>query len=111
MAYFGDNAVFAWADIDGTGTPHLDNSYNCNGVTDHGTGHYTINFSTNSSNAHYAIVGSNIGESNDDHTFSWVCSGDQTAPTTSGCEFMVTHRTGSLRDQNHINIIVVAEYG
>ena len=47
MAYFGDNAVFAWADIDGTGTPHLDNSYNCSGVTDHGTGHYTINFSTN----------------------------------------------------------------
>ena len=110
MAYFGDNAIHAWADIDGTGTVHLDNSYNCTGVTDNGGGDYTINFSTNTSNAHYSIVGSNIGESNDEYTFSFLCSGDQTAPTTSGCRFQCAHRSGSLRDQDHLNIVVVAEY-
>ena len=36
MAYFGDNAIHAWADIDGTGTAHLDNSYNCTSVTSSG---------------------------------------------------------------------------
>ncbi len=110
MAYFGDNAVHAWADIDGTGSIHLDNNYNISSMTDHGTGDHSINFSTNASNAHYAIIGSNIGETNDDHTYSFVCSAES-APTTSGCRFQVAHRSGSLRDQNHINIVVIAEYG
>ena len=110
MAYFGDNAVFAWADIAAAGSPHLDNDYNCSGVTDHGTGDHQVNFSTNASNAHYAIIGSNIGETNDDHTYTFVCSA-QSAPTTSNCRFNVVHRSGSLRDQNRVNIVIVAEYG
>ena len=55
MAYFGDNAVFAWADIDGTGTAHLDNDYNVSSVTDHGTGDFTVNFSTTFSATNYAF--------------------------------------------------------
>ena len=110
MAYFGDNAVFAWADIDGTGTAHLDNDYNVSSVTDHGTGDHQVNFSTNASNAHYAIVGTNIGETNDDHTYSFLCSAQQ-APLTTACRFQVVHRGGSRRDQDHVNIVIVAEYG
>jgi len=110
MAYFGDNAVFAWADIDGTGTAHLDNDYNVSSITDHGTGDHQVNFSTSASNAHYAIVGTNVGETNDDHTYSFIASAQQ-APQTGSCRFQVVHRSGSRRDQNHVNIVIVAEYG
>ena len=112
MAYYGDNAIHAWADIDGTGTPHLDNNYNCTSVTDHGTGDYTVNFSTNASNAHYCVLASNIGETNDDHTHSFICSKGtgHSGPATSGCRFAVEHKSAGSRDQDHLNFLVIAEY-
>ena len=106
MAFLGKNGVFAWADMDGTGTPHVDEGYNASSITDLGTGKYKLNFSANAPNANYAIIGSNIGETNDDHTYTFVCSREVNTET-DGAEFSVTHRSGSLRDQNKISLIVV----
>ena len=48
----------AWANIDGTGTPSLEDSYNISSLTDTATGRYTLNFSTALANGHYAWAGS-----------------------------------------------------
>ena len=106
MAFLGKNGIFAWADMDCTGTPHIDEGYNAGSVTDLGTGLYKLNFSTNAPNANYAIVGSNIGEDNDNYTYSFVCSREVNT-ATNGAEFSVAHRGGDLRDQDKISLIVV----
>ena len=36
----------AWARFNGTGTPAFIGSYNCSSITDHGTGNYTVNFTS-----------------------------------------------------------------
>ena len=33
----------AWAIFTGTGTPSLEDSFNCSSITDHGTGSYQVN--------------------------------------------------------------------
>ena len=48
----------AWANIDGTGTPSLEDSYNVSSLTDTATGRYTLNFSAALANGHYAWAGS-----------------------------------------------------
>ena len=48
----------AWANIDGTGTPSLEDSYNVSSLTDTATGRYTLNFSTALANGDYAWAGS-----------------------------------------------------
>ena len=43
-----------WYDLDGTGTIALDDSFNCSGPTDNGTGDYTISYSNPMASANYA---------------------------------------------------------
>ena len=55
----------AWANIDGTAAAAsmIQGSYNISSITDHGTGHYSFNFSTAMSDTHYSMCG---GLGNDD---------------------------------------------
>ena len=55
----------AWANIDGSqaAASMIQGSYNISSITDHGTGHYSFNFSTAMSDTHYSICG---GLGNDD---------------------------------------------
>lgn len=47
----------AWVQFNGQGTVAIRNSFNVASITDHGTGNYTINFTTSMPNANYVIVG------------------------------------------------------
>jgi len=51
---FGSNKV--WYDLDGTGTIALDDSFNCSGTTDNGTGDYTISYSNAMASANYSTL-------------------------------------------------------
>ena len=44
----------AWLNMDCTGTPAANDSHNIGTITDHGTGDFTQNFTSNMSNANYA---------------------------------------------------------
>jgi hypothetical protein len=46
----------AWVNFNGTGTPAARASYNVSSITDHGTGDYTINFTTALVDANYAVT-------------------------------------------------------
>ena len=56
MAYFGENAWAAWVNFNGGGTVSIRDDYNISSITDHGSGDYTCNFSTNMSDSNYAVA-------------------------------------------------------
>ena len=56
MAYFGENACAAWVNFNGQGTVSIRDDYNISSITDHGSGDYTCNFSTNMSDSNYAVA-------------------------------------------------------
>ena len=43
-----------WANLDGTGTAALDDSFNASGLTDNGTGDFTVAINNDMSNANYS---------------------------------------------------------
>ena len=46
-----------WASVNGTGTPALNDSFNCSSVTDNNDGDFTVNFSITMANTNYIVVG------------------------------------------------------
>jgi len=47
--------VRAWVNFDGTGTIAIRDSGNISGLTDNGTGDYTVNFTTDMPDTNYAV--------------------------------------------------------
>ena len=45
-----------WANLNGTGTIALRDSHNVSGITDNGTGNYTITFTNNMNNAVFPVL-------------------------------------------------------
>jgi hypothetical protein len=67
MAFIGDQAVNAWVNFQGTGTVTIRDDRNVSSITDHGTGDYTVNFSTNFGNTNHATVLQGSGQTNGEH--------------------------------------------
>ena len=58
-------AAKSWGNIDGTGTTHIDDSYNMSSVTDAGTGQYDFFINNDMNNAHFTTsLSSEIGGGN-----------------------------------------------
>jgi|TARA_R100000149_G_C5812818_1_gene95387 hypothetical protein len=68
MAFFGENSIHMWVQMDGTGTPAARDSYGLSSISDNGTGDYTFNFSTATANDDYCVLGSNIGATSSYHS-------------------------------------------
>ncbi len=54
---YEDNVVKAWINFAGTGTIAINDSFNVSGITDNGTGDYTIDWARDFDNNDYAAVG------------------------------------------------------
>ena len=46
----------AWANIDGTGTPHTNQSFNVSSISDNGAGYYGINFTEAMKTTTYCVT-------------------------------------------------------
>ena len=95
----------AWANIDGTGTPSLEDSYNISSLTDTATGRYTLNFSTALANGHYAWAGS---AGNEGTTTSGRDVTNDGTRTTSALPIRVTYfdSSNTAIDDPYVGIIV-----
>ena len=95
----------AWANIDGTGTPSLEDSYNISSLTDTATGRYTLNFSTALANGHYAWAGS---AGNEGTTTSGRDVTNDGTRTTSALPIRVTYfdSSNTAIDDAYVGIIV-----
>jgi hypothetical protein len=52
--YVVNGSAKAWINFSGENTVAINDSYNFSSISDDGTGQYTVNFSTNMGNTHYA---------------------------------------------------------
>ena len=63
MAFFGENSCDGWVNFDGVGTVSIRDSFNVSSITDHGTGDYAVNWSTNFPTDDYCAVSTAGGTS------------------------------------------------
>ena len=75
-----------WANVDGTGTVNLRDSFNVSTLTDSGTGTYKLTFASSMNNANYCSVASgNISTSNSGRDVSCPRSTITTTEIDMGC--------------------------
>ena len=83
----GVNDAKAWISFNGTGTPAITGSFNVTSITDHGTGNYTINFTTALSDANYCMTGAGDNNGNSQGTMV-ILDNATTAPAAGSCRIM-----------------------
>ena len=105
-------ACRAWVNFDGTGTavggnPPIRASGNVSSITDNGTGHYTVTFSTAMPDANYAIVGTSSTDSGNIGVFSSVAgTTDFSKATNTVTVRTISTSTSVGRDYNSVNIAI-----
>ncbi len=106
-----DDMIQAWVNFNGTGTVAIRDQSNVSSITDHGTGDYTVNFTTALSDANYSIAGSASSGTSYNGDMGVVHMGETYAPTNSGFRFWTAfvHSTANLTraDSTYVNLIVV----
>ena len=77
-------------------------------MTDHGTGDFTMNFTTAMPDTGYSAVGT-AGYNSGQIVLGLTGSGTESAPTTSGFRFTIraNYNNSTLMDEEYINLIVV----
>ena len=77
-------------------------------ITDHGTGDFTMNFTTAMPDTGYSAVGT-AGYNSGQIVLGLTGSGTESAPTTSGFRFSIraNYNNASLMDEEYINLMVV----
>ena len=94
----------AWAIFSGTGTPTLEDDFNCSSITDHGTGSYQVNFDTAFSSVNYAPLANcryidGTSAVNSDNIFAGFMNYTQ---TTSQTTLYTRAATGGHYDVAHV---------
>ena len=97
MAYYGKNAVLASFSFNGTNTSQIYDSFNVSSVTDHATGTFRINFSTNASDTNYCVVGQSQRKSgnSDVRHFAFDEASSYNHYGTNGFDFRYLYYTGT----------------
>lgn len=100
----GNYAAKAWVNFNGTGTVAIRASANVTSITDHGTGAYTVNFTTALADANYAIVAVG-GDSATNYNVVQISS--TTAPTTTTVRLTcLTQNSGNPTVADHDRVCV-----
>lgn len=82
-----------WADFNGSGTPALTDSFNSGGITDNGTGDYTVSYTNNMASGNYVFTGCNVYEGG-----------------TSGNIFTLTPKYGSADNKGASSVRMASAY-
>ena len=99
-------ACRAWVNFNGSGTVAIRDSGNVSGITDNGTGDYTVNYTSTMPDANYTVFVSNIGSSSNNY-WSFAASYGGSSVTNSSCRFVLIHHAGSQNDMNRISFCTI----
>ena len=89
----------AWINFNGTGTIAARDSFNVSGITDNGTGQYTVTFDTDFANINYAIALTSSADNGTPNTGGSTCVDQTTLPVVGACRFIVINTaTGATVD-------------
>ncbi len=97
----GGNAVKAWVNFNGTGTPAIRAAFNVSSITDHNTGDYTVNFATAMPDANYAVAGS----AGTGTVTTQATTMNDHGKTTAGFRVRVGDTAGAGVDRAHVQLI------
>ena len=99
--YVVNGSAKAWANHDASAS--LDDSFNTSSITDIGTGHHGLNFSSTMNNADYIMSGSNLGST---ANYATCVTSDGGAPTSSRMDYQTRNvSTVSATDQTHTRVL------
>ena len=98
-----------WVNFNGNSFGVRD-SFNVSSVTDHGTGQYTVNFSTNMSNDDYCVVAQHSLNPHNSITHGVLYIYDESSQTTSGVRVHNCNDQGSSQTIDK-NIVCVSIFG
>ena len=92
----------SWWQVDGTSTAHINDSLNTSGLTDHGTGDYTVTYSSSMGNVNYSAVGS-CGRDGGSYVGGECEIPGPATPTVSAIRFYTYNYDATLADVVHIS--------
>lgn len=94
----------AWVNFNGQGTVAIRSSYNVASLTDHGTGDYSINFTTPMANADYAVTG--VGTHDGGSYVTWLFYPNDTPPTASSCRVNYLNSSLAFHDPSFVCVVI-----
>ena len=96
----GATTCKAWVNFNGTGTVAIRDSYNVSSITDVGTGLYTVNFTSNMSNANYSVTSTAKESTTSSHSSNVdrLMLPSRIPFSVSNVKFTVVNLSGALRD-------------
>ena len=92
----------SWWQVDGTSTAHINDSFNTSGLTDHGTGDYTITYTDSMDNTTYSAVGA-CGRDGGSYAGGDCEIPGAATPTASAIRFYTYNYDATLADVVHIS--------
>tara|TARA_Y100000022_G_scaffold63432_1_gene54419 strand:- start:538 stop:963 length:426 start_codon:yes stop_codon:yes gene_type:complete len=93
----------------------ISDSFNCTSLTDYGTGYHQHSYVNLHGNKNYAANASIIGDGSNQttsYTYAFVCgasSASNSVHATSAIRYSVLHYSGSLYDQQMVQIMTVGD--
>jgi hypothetical protein len=99
--------VKCWAKFDGEGTVAINDSFNVGGLTDNGTGDYSITITNDFANVHYAAVTDN--ESHSGHLSMLYGEGDSDRYATGIFRTYIVETSGGVTDSNIVTNILTGD--
>tara|TARA_R110000765_G_scaffold314489_2_gene407301 strand:- start:261 stop:653 length:393 start_codon:yes stop_codon:yes gene_type:complete len=92
----------AWINFNGTGTIAARDSFNVSGITDNGTGQYTVTFDTDFANINYAIALTSSTDNGTPNTGGSTCVDQDTLPTVGACKCIVLNTANGAKVDNEV---------
>jgi hypothetical protein len=95
----------AWVSYNGTGTPAIRGSGNITSITDHGTGEWTVNFSSSMPDTNYGFVfGCQFPTNGSQGTY--IGNSTTTSPAVGSLRLIIIH-AGAAYDSAHISVAIM----
>ena len=104
----GQYAAKAWVNFNGTGTVAIRQSGNVSGITDNGTGNYTVNFTTAMPDVDYLVIGTTSPSTGiTDVPRATLVLSYGTAPTTSARKILTGDTANAnFQDCEYVNVAI-----
>ena len=104
-AAINSGLVKAWVNMDGSGTAHIDTSFNMTSITDNGTGVYTLTIATDFGSAD----GGASGMCGTDNTTTHFLGTGNVAPAAGTLKIQTVNDGGGAIDCPHIMVMMVGD--
>ena len=99
----------AWYDVDGSGTAAINDSLNGSGLTDHGTGDFTITRTNPMNNLTYANGAMSDFDSGDSRVVTVTSNQGSAARTTTAMRHALQDTSANGHDPDHFSVLIFGD--